>query len=388
MAKLIDVVNDFNHNRNVISYLNVIKKWHEDYKLCVKCDGPIIYYDSYLKPRSKSVGGKSFKSFKRIKNKTYNLQVCEKCLTDKYPDYREKNKSRVFNQMNKYSKYAYGISEEDYNYQKNLYVLTTEDNLIRKYGLEKGKEKWEDYKKKQAYSNSYDYKKNKYNWSKKEYDKYNSDRAVTLENLIKRHGKTKGKEKWEKYIERQSITKSKDYYINKYGEKEWVKLCNSKAHTFENYIKWYGSEKMAFEKIKERHNMWNSVSKSSQRYLEAFDKYLKNLYPNLETYYHSLNKEYMIITKLNKIYYLDYYIKDWNIAIEYNGDLFHANPKKFKSNDKPIPGSNLTSEKIWAKDYEKNKTIKEERNTNIVIVWESNLPSEKKLLEIINGKRL
>ncbi len=63
--------------------------------------------------------------------------------------------------MNKYSKFAYSINDIDYNIQKNLYVLTTEKSLIRKYGLKEGSIRWESYKNKQAHTNSFEYKKRK-----------------------------------------------------------------------------------------------------------------------------------------------------------------------------------------------------------------------------------
>jgi hypothetical protein len=41
--------------------------------------------------------------------------------------------------MNKFTKYSFDIPDDDYNYQKNLYVLTTKESLISKYGESEGK---------------------------------------------------------------------------------------------------------------------------------------------------------------------------------------------------------------------------------------------------------
>lgn len=95
----------------------------------------------------------------------------------------------------------------------------------------------------------------------------------------------------------------------------------------------------------------------------------------------------MIITNNRSIYYIDYYIKDWQIAIEYNGDLFHANPDKFKEDDRPIPKSNITSKEIWEKDKIKKETLLKERNIKTIEIWESNLPEFSKLLEEVYEKR-
>lgn len=386
MEKLTDMVREFKINRDKKIFQLVLNSFFNNHHSCKYCNGPIIYYDTYIKHRSRDIGGKSFKSKKVIKNNEYNLVVCEDCLTYKYPNYQEKNKSRVFNQMNKFTKYAFDISDDDYNYQKDLYVLTTKDSLISKYGESEGKKRWESYREKQAYTNSFEHKRKMYGWTEEDFNNYNRSRSVTLENLIERYGNRLGKEKWEGYVNKQKETKSKEYFIEKYSEEDWNKLCESKAHTYSNYIKWYGSEEIALEKIKERHNIWNPVSKSSQKYLKEFDKYLKNRY-EVETYFHSINQEYMVITEKRNIYYLDYYIKDWNVSIEYNGDLFHANPKIYEENDTPIPGSSLTSKEIWNRDEKKLKTIEKERGIKIITIWESDLPEFEKLIEMINERR-
>lgn len=382
MEKQIDMILDFNENKNPKSFFELYKLYN-NYKDCIYCNNPIIYYDTKIGKISKKIKGKSFNSKKVVNNKRYYLCVCENCLTKKYPDYQNKNKSRVFNQMNIYSKYAFNIDDYDYKIQRDSYILTTENNLIRKYGEDVGKQKWKEYKEKQSYSNSFEYKSKKYGWTKEQYDEYNLSRAITKENLVKKYNKQKGQEIWEDYVNKQRITKSKEYYVDKYGEEKWIELCKSKAHTLNNYIKWYGSEEIALKKIKERHNIWKSVSKSSQKFLINFDNYIKSLHPNLKTYFDSINKEYMIITESRDIYYLDYFIKDWNICVEYNGDLFHANPNMYNEFDTPIPKSNITAKEIWEKDSEKITTILNERNIKTIVIWENNLPTNKELLKMI-----
>jgi hypothetical protein len=381
MEKQIDMILDFNENKNSKSFFELYKDYN-NYKDCIYCNNPIVYYDTKVSKKL-NISGKSFNSKKIVNDKEYYLCVCENCLTKKYPDYQNKNKSRVFNQMNTYSKYAFNIDDYDYKKQRDSYILTTEKNLIRKYGEDVGKQKWNEYKQKQSYSNSFEYKSKKHGWTKEQYEQYNLSRAITKENLIKKYNKQKGQEIWEDYVNRQRITKSKEYYVNKYGEEKWVELCKLKAHTLENYIKWYGNEEIALQKIKERHNMWKSVSKSSQKFLIGFDNYIKSLHPDLETYFDSINKEFMVITESRDIYYLDYFIKDWNICIEYNGDIFHANPNIYNEFDKPIPKSNITAKKIWEKDNKKITTILNERNIKTIVIWENNLPTNEELLKMI-----
>jgi G:T-mismatch repair DNA endonuclease (very short patch repair protein) len=43
---------------------------------------------------------------------------------------------------------------------------------------------------------------------------------------------------------------------------------------------------------------------------------------------------------------------------------------------------------IWKRDEKKLKTIEEERGIKIITIWESDLPEFKKLMGIINERRI
>jgi len=58
--------------------------------------------------------------------------------------------------------------------RKNTY-----ENFIIRHGEIDGEVKWQIYKDMQAYSNSYEYKKDKYGWSLDEYEKFNKNRGTT-----------------------------------------------------------------------------------------------------------------------------------------------------------------------------------------------------------------
>jgi len=57
--------------------------------------------------------------------------------------------------------------------------VNTLDNMIRKYGEVEGKVKWDNYRKKQAESNTFEYKQKKYGWTKEQFDEYNKSRGVS-----------------------------------------------------------------------------------------------------------------------------------------------------------------------------------------------------------------
>lgn len=161
----------------------------------------------------------------------------------------------------------------------NRQSVTLEKMRIR-YGIEEGNKRWYNYCKKQAKTNTFEYKKEKYGWSKKKFYEYNKSRSVTKENLIKKHGKEKGIEIWINYLGRQEYTNSLKYYIEKYGEEngvvKWKEYNKSKAScTEENYIRKYGKREgiLKYEKrIKDLVENYKSVHVWSP-YWDAIQKW-------------------------------------------------------------------------------------------------------------------
>ena len=82
---------------------------------------------------------------------------------------------------------------------------------------------------------------------------------------------------------------------------------------------------------------------------------------------------------------MDYFIKELNLDIEYNGDVFHANPSIYKKDDKPNPFTNETSEEMWNKDNEKIKLLEKDYNIKTMVIWESDLPDVQELLKKIEN---
>ncbi len=84
-----------------------------------------------------------------------------------------------------------------------------------------------------------------------------------------------------------------------------------------------------------------------------------------------------IVSRNNGKHYV-YDILYENKIIEYNGDLWHANPKKYSENDVPkFPRNEKTAKEIWSKDLEKNN-FAIENGYSIFVVWESDYKSNKK----------
>jgi hypothetical protein len=87
---------------------------------------------------------------------------------------------------------------------------------------------------------------------------------------------------------------------------------------------------------------------------------------------------------------VDYYLPEYNIAIEYYGDYWHCNPKRYNF-DFIHPQIKMTAEEIWSKDKKRLDLISNEVDS-ILILWESSnidtIILEKTLNDLKNKKTL
>lgn len=252
----------------------------------------------------------------------------------------------------------------------------TKDNLIKKYGEVNGIERWESYCEKQRISNTFDYKREKHGWTKKEFDEYNKSRSVTLDNLLKRHGEVLGREKWNNYVNRQSITKSYDYVVRKYGVDEWNRICSAKKHTYDSYLKKYKCVEIATEKYNEFLKKHSAVIPNSRIADDMFSNIVQNLIEtNYKQYYCAIhNQEWYINIKNYKCIFLDFFLRDTGKVIEFFGDYWHANPQKYKSGtfiNHRSPGLKLVDD-VWKDDKLRLDYIRKVPYiTDVKIVWEN-----------------
>ena len=238
-------------------------------------------------------------------------------------------------------------------------------------GKSEGLRFWNDYRDKQALSNTQEYK----GMSDEEFKEYNSKRASTLFNFIKRYGDLAGVEKWNSYIERQAFTNTLEYFVEKYGDikgtNEWIKVNKLKSHSLDTYLLKYGDE--GFDRYISYNNSRESGVFASKISQDLFDEITRliDLPETINIYYSRRNKEFGVLNKtLGKYTFFDFVIPELKLCIEFNGDVFHANPDMYISDDTPNPFiKDLTSEEIWKYDSIKNNEIIN-RGYNIIIVWE------------------
>lgn len=358
----LDLINKFKSNKNKQCFTEILNSltYFNNRPKCRIC-GEDIYYDrTELRGARQDriyIVNTSFQTTKNINGVVYKLSVCEDCMRNHFLEYDTLNKSKIFNRPTKYTQYAFNIPDNEINDKLHELCSRTEDSFIKKYGESIGREKWNDYCKKQSYTNTFEYKNKKYGMTREEFDLYNKSRAVTLNNLIKRYGENEGTIKFEQYIFKQAYTNTLEYFINKYGNDIGYKK-------YSNMIK---------------NKNFGTVSSISQK---LFDKIvLLDIFKNDEIYYNNLNREYCFISKEHKfLYYVDFYNKTKNIVIEFNGDLFHANPLLYKDNDiliNPFSKTKHLAKDIWNKDNIRYENLKKYFNIDTIVVWEHDFKTDE-----------
>lgn len=310
----------------------------------------------------------SFLSTRNYNGNEYHLCRCYDCVCEKFPNFKDV-RFKFAHKAAKYTQYGFGVPDEDFKPVCDARQSVTKEKMIKKYGITEGTERWNSYCKKQADSNKFEYKYEKYGMTYEEYDEYNKSRAVTLDNMIKRYGVQDGLFHWNQYVERQRYTCTLEYFIEKYGDT-------------------IGTEK--YNDFVEKRNTSNRLFGPSAISLEMFDKLIKN-YKNNIVYYDE--NEYSVHTNKLCLYHVDYYDKTLNIIIEFYGDFFHLNPKiydanfiQFKHHEKAILAKNR-----WQHDKERIDDIQQTLNCKVIIVWESTYRNDKKgtinsLIQMINNK--
>jgi hypothetical protein len=244
-------------------------------------------------------------------------------------------------------------------------------NLQEKYGIVEGQHRWDSYRKKQAYSNSYNFKKEKYGWTKEQFDEYNSSRAQTLNKMIARYGEEGGTIKWEQYCNRQAYTNTKRYFIEKYGQEiglqKYIEINKRKAVNNPLLL----AEKLgididdAVRIILSRQKQFFSSNLETE-FINALERKLGKL-----DHTSTRNPFGKWSGKLNS--YVVFDIKHKNCIIEFNGDYWHANPKTY-NDDAIIRGKSAVE--IRTRDMLKLQTALD-YGFKTLVVWESDYKTDK-----------
>ena len=272
---------------------------------------------------------------------------------------------------------------------KNVAELrkVTLENFIKKYGEREGKRKWEEYKQKQAYSNSFEYKQQKYGWTKEQYDSYNNTRASTKQNFIKRHGVENGTKKWAEYCKRQSYAGvTEEYFVEKYGcaegSKKFKEVCAQKSNTLDTFIQRYGEiiGKEKWEHLAKQKAQYRRQSKLANNLFDSINQHLSTE-RQTSVFFDSKNYEYFFAKKGHKTMFVDFYCASSNKVIEFAGDYWHGNPKKYKP-DFYNPQAKASAQTLLKNTLKRNETLINEYGCKVLLIWESDFIENRE--QIIN----
>jgi hypothetical protein len=263
--------------------------------------------------------------------------------------------------------------------------------MIVKYGQDVGREKWAVYCDRQAFSNTFEYKREKYGWDIEKFNTYNKSRSVTLDNLIRKHGKGIGKEKFAAYRDKQAKNGNKvEYFIEKLGEQEgvnkYIEICKHKSMNITGFILRHGVAtgiEKYYQYVENKKLNSGFYSKSSQ---ELFWDIYNSLDYNIKQHcnFAELNKEKPIIYKENDVYkfsFIDFTINSplIRLAIEFNGE--HVHPRKDVMNEVEWntwkdPWMGYSAAEKYEIDVKKEAQIKR-RYKYFYIVWHKEYVNNK-----------
>jgi hypothetical protein len=245
------------------------------------------------------------------------------------------------------------------------------EHFIKIHGNIDGPIKYEEYKAFQSSKNTFEYKQKKYGWDKEQFDDFNSKRAVTKKNLISKHGKDKGLTIWNNYLQKQKTNgNTLEWFVTKLGlengTKKFQEVNRQKALTLDNFIRKYGDGEGEL-----RYNDYvNNGKVFSGAECKFVDKLNECISETWETYSYKNNQYCIYDDTTGKNKYYDYVITHpIKYCIEFHGDYWHCNPIKY-TNDYYHVLKRQTAAEIWYDDQYKQDII-EAQDFKYKVVWEN-----------------
>lgn len=207
----------------------------------------------------------------------------------------------------------------------------------------------------------------------------------------------KQKENLEEYNTKSNIKNIKYWTSRGYSEDEARNIISESQKTFslETCIKKYGVEQ-GTAIFKERQSKWQKSLSANKNMRSGYSKISQDLFDILLQYYENDKKDYIFYATKNKEYAIynenisrstlfDFTDLEQKKVIEFQGDTYHANPKKYKAEDHPHAYHHeLTAADIWEKDKQK-RIAAEQNGFDVFYVWESDYKKDK--YNIINQCR-
>lgn len=223
-------------------------------------------------------------------------------------------------------------------------------------------------------------------------------KLVSLRGCIARFGKEEGTKIWnDRELKRSEAGKKGsaglEYWVNKGYSLEEAKVKRSeRQQTFskEKCIEKYGEED-GLKRFTERQNKWQKSLYRNGNLKSGYSKISQNLFFELLKEYTPLennkinfalhNGEYTLFND-KSFFRFDFTDLNSNKIIEYNGDDYHGNPKKYLAEDRPNPfRKELTAKEIWDKDKNKIR-LANENGFEVLTIWDSDYKKNK--IDVLN----
>lgn len=225
-----------------------------------------------------------------------------------------------------------GFSFEESKLKTELHLMNTERAFIIKYGEEEGVKLFREKKIKEG--------------------KLHSPRSVEYW-LNKGFSFEESKE----IISKNQNTFSLDKCIERHGEEKGLKIFTERQNKWQQSLLNNGNMKLGYSKI------------SQELFYSILGTYDLGCRDKIKFATH--NGEFKIDNPNGGVYVYDFIDVLSKKIIEYNGDMFHANPKKYKKTDTPHPyRKNKTSVEIWESDKKKLDVAKN-NGYDVLVIWDS-----------------
>lgn len=351
-AKIIKLSRILYNSNDLDTSYNIVKEiasYVDDYPICKECGRLLVYRKmSFSVIEDEVIITTPKKMTQTFEDYQFHVCRCEYCVRYKFKDNMPSMQRYMFMLKTAWAKYIYDIPENLHYTINSSKCAVTLNSLIRKYGDAEGKRRYDKYVKVQAYKNTFEYKSKVYNWNREQFDLFNKSRAITLKNLISKYGEENGRKAYDSYVKKQSLTKSFDYMCSKFGKEKAIEINKSKSNQ---------------TRIK-------SYSDISQECFIKIDKILENKYV---TYFATKNQEKCFyLDSINRFAFLDYFIEELNVCIEFNGTIYHGDPRIFEAKSYPNPyNTKITAEQIWENDKSRKEALLKQYNIKTYYIWEN-----------------
>ena len=280
----------------------------------------------------------------------------------------------------------FNITDEELEKERLKFATGTLESKIMRYGVEEGTRRWNEYRKRQAYTCSKEYMMKEKGMSENEWRAFNANRASTKENFIKRYGEEDGIRRWNNYCAYESYAGSSlMWFIDKYGNEIGKQKYNEISAKKEKSKAYSYISQDLFKAIDEKLGDYAATSRWEQKNHEyeiiaPFDvKCIESHIDAISTVDASIGMNLIDIVKDKDIKMVKIrpdYVLGKHI-IEFNGDFWHANPKIYNEND-ILNRFNKTydiAKDVWERDKHRLSIFKA-LNFKVHIVWESDYESD------------